>query len=107
MPTSSQNAADKENIYPNPPPVTPAPEIMDEKKVKKQCMWSMREKGLMLNVLAIEKAAGNQSESGWKASVWEKVAEKLAKEGDEMFPVKTASKCQDAFTKVREVSPTI
>lgn len=55
----------------------------------------------MLRVLESEKAAGNQSESGWKSQVWTEVGAALAREGTNNDPPKTAGKCEDHFANVR------
>ncbi|KAF6755254.1 hypothetical protein DFP72DRAFT_1067957 [Ephemerocybe angulata] len=62
-----------------------------------RCRWTDQDDEILLRVLSSEKAAGNQSESGWKKTVWNVAAAALAEEGIVKTPVKTADKVQDHF----------
>ena len=68
--------------------------------VPKRCQWPDADNGILINRLKVEKAAGNQSESGWKKTVWVACAADLAKDGVSKYPVKTWEKCRDHFGNV-------
>ncbi|KAF5325931.1 hypothetical protein D9611_000191 [Ephemerocybe angulata] len=69
-----------------------------------RCRWTDQDDEILLHVLSSEKAAGNQSESGWKKTVWNAAAAALAEEGIVKTPVKTADKVQDHFQNLYTLS---
>jgi hypothetical protein len=64
------------------------------------CQYTELDDKVMLEVLKMEKANGNQSDSGWKSSVWTAVLNALKKEGSNKGGEKTADKISDHFSNV-------
>ena len=67
-----------------------------------KCAWSQQDDEVLLRVLQSEKAAGNQSQNGWKSQVWNTVVATLEKEGLLGVPPKTTKKIQDHYANVRD-----
>ncbi|KAH6911967.1 hypothetical protein BKA70DRAFT_1266082 [Coprinopsis sp. MPI-PUGE-AT-0042] len=66
-----------------------------------RCTWSTEDRDILLRVLKKEKDGGNQSESGWKKTVWSTCASAFAAETSN-DPPKTGAKCNDQFGKLKE-----
>ena len=67
------------------------------------CHYTELDDKILLEVLKIEKANGNQSDSGWKSSVWTTVLNALKKDGSNKGGEKTVSKISDHFSNVQQV----
>ncbi|TEB28720.1 hypothetical protein FA13DRAFT_1599203, partial [Coprinellus micaceus] len=89
--SSKKKGANKENTSPDAVK-TPA----------ERCHWPDVDNIILLGRLKAEKAGGNQSESGWKKTVWIGCATDLAKDGVSKLPVKTWEKCRDHFTNLKK-----
>ena len=73
------------------------------KRTGSNWLWTVEDDILLLDKMKDEKNAGNQSDSGWKTTVWYAVAGHLAKYSKSGGPPKTWQKCRDHFqSKVRK-----
>ncbi|KAF8151548.1 hypothetical protein B0H34DRAFT_755712, partial [Crassisporium funariophilum] len=66
-----------------------------------RCSWSSSDDATLVRVLHQQKDNGNQSGAGWKAQVWQAVADALKAEGASKGPEKTSKKCSDHWANVR------
>jgi len=69
--------------------------------MSKRCRWSTQDDRTLIDILLKQKASGNQSQSGWKATVWSTVAAELKKDSADDRVEKTAAKCSDHYSNVR------
>lgn len=69
---------------------------------KETVCWSAAEDACLMRVLRQEKDNGNQSDNGWKSSVWTACEAALANLPDDDMGkgYKTASKCSDHYGNV-------
>ena len=70
-------------------------------KAGPRCRWSAQDDRILVETLLAQKAAGNQAQSGWKATAWTAVADALKKAAVGGEVEKTASKCSDHYANVR------
>lgn len=68
--------------------------------MSKRCCWSTQHNRILVEVLLVQKAAGNQAQSGWKPTVWGAVSAELKKVALDAEPEKTPSKCNDRYSNV-------
>ena len=64
------------------------------------CQYIELDDKIMFKVLKMEKANGNQSDSGWKSSVWTTVLNTLKKDGSNKGGEKTPNKILDHFSNI-------
>ena len=64
------------------------------------CQYTELDDKIMLEVLKMEKANGNQSDSGWKSPVWTAVLDALKKDGSNKGGEKTSDRISDHFSNV-------
>ena len=69
--------------------------------MSKRCRWSTDDNRVLVKTLLIQKAAGNQAQSGWKSTVWSAIATELKKIAVGGQVEKTATKCNDHYSNVR------
>jgi len=70
--------------------------------MSKRCHWSAEDNRVLVATLLAQKAAGNQAQSGWKATTWSAVAAaKLKKITPAGQAEKTPTKCSDRYVNVR------
>ena len=67
----------------------------------KRCRWSTQDDRILVETLIKQKAAGNQAQSGWKATVWSAVVTELKKIAVGGEAEKTTTKCSDHYSNVR------
>jgi len=68
------------------------------------CSWTDADDAILVRILKEQKDAGNQSGAGWKSQVWTAVEVALKSEGIPKGGPKTASKSQDRWTNVCQVT---
>jgi hypothetical protein len=66
-----------------------------------KCQYTELNDKVMLDVLKMEKANGNQSDSGRKSSVWTAVLNALKKDGSNKGAEKTTDRISDHFSHVQ------
>ena len=71
-----------------------------KKSASKNSTYTELDNTLMIQVLRDEKLKGNQSDSGWKSSVWTTVLDELISKGSNVGGVKTADKVADHYQHV-------
>jgi hypothetical protein len=65
-----------------------------------RCHWSTQDDRILVETLLVQKAAGNQAQSGWKSTAWVAVAGALREVAAEGEVEKTAKKCSDHYANV-------
>jgi hypothetical protein len=89
---------DKENINPSE---QPSKKGRGRGSWGPNCQYTELDNKVMLKVLKVDKANGNQSDSGWKSSVWTTILNALKKEGSNKGGEKTADKISDHLSNVQ------
>ena len=68
--------------------------------MSKRCRWSTQHNRILVEILLVQKAAGNQAQSGWKSTVWNAIAAELRKVAVDGEAERTPSKCNDHYSNV-------
>ncbi|KZT20131.1 hypothetical protein NEOLEDRAFT_1025532, partial [Neolentinus lepideus HHB14362 ss-1] len=67
----------------------------------KKAIWMVKDDEIIVRVLGEEKMKGNQSDNGWKKSVWTAVLRALESESHHKGAPKTAEHCGEHWRTVK------